>query len=231
MELHIHVPDWDSSQPPLWSCHCLETLPWDLQCILERRAPIQNGAHQNWHLAGAWETGVFPSPRSSAQGLHPRERFHHSLSAIHKQPPSSLSSPSHTRLLLCPLLHIHIYIFIFHTPSFIILTFGTDFGASSLRLWAMWAPVPSVQYAEVTACLTCHCRRNKGERYDTCPCYTSLCIFNVSAFPSGQRHVSDKSHTTGNKFLTLSGKPAATFQASASFKLPRVRQNFTFNMQ
>lgn len=40
------------ASPPLWCSHCLETLPQDLRCILERRAPIRNGAHPNWHLAG-----------------------------------------------------------------------------------------------------------------------------------------------------------------------------------
>lgn len=42
----------------------------------------------------ARETGVFLSPCSSAQGLYPRESFHHSLSAIHKQPPPLDPRPS-----------------------------------------------------------------------------------------------------------------------------------------
>ncbi len=202
-----HVPDWDSSQPRSGAATA-----W--RRSLRTRGVSWRGEHPfgtvptpNWHLTGAWETGVFPSPRSSAQGLHPRERFHHSLSAIHKQPPTPIThpSPSLAHPLPSTLLHIHISISIFHAPSFIILTFHTDFWASLLWLWAMWAPVPSLQYAEVTACPTCHCRRNKGVRYDTCPCYTPLCIFKVSAIPWGQKSVSDKSHTMGNKFWTLSG--------------------------
>lgn len=50
---------------------------------------------------GAWETGMFPSPHSGAQGLHPWDSFHHSLCAIHKQPlfpPSSLPyTQTHTQ--------------------------------------------------------------------------------------------------------------------------------------
>lgn len=203
---------WLRFQPaPLWSSHCLETLPRDPPCILERRAPIRNGAHPNWHLRGRGRLACSWVPAAVLRACTPgRASIIHCLLFINNPPPprpSPLLARTHLPrcpAALCSTHHdVHIYIFIFHTPSFIILTFPIDFGASSPRLWAMWASVPSVQYVEVTACLTCHCQRNKGVRYDTCPCYTPLCIFNVSAIPSGQKSVSDKSHAMENKFWTL----------------------------
>lgn len=137
---------------PLWSSHSLETVPQDpRQCILERRAPVRNGAHPNRHFTGHGRLACSQVPAAVLRGLHPWESFHHSLSAIHKQ-----SSHIRTHLLL---LHFYIYISIFHTASFIILTFHTDSGASSLCAQrTMWAPVPSEQCVQVTACLACHCR-------------------------------------------------------------------------
>lgn len=171
---------------------------------------------------GAWETGMFPSPHSGAQGLRPWDSFHHSLCAIHKQPfsPPSTLPPTQTlihkhNLLLSPLLHIQIYIF--HLSLY-------------WHSGAMWAWVPSLQPAGLTACATCHCWRNKGVRCDTCPCYTPLCIFDVSAFPPGQRSVSDKLHTIGNTFLNIVQEPAAISQAPMSLKLPIVTPNFIFIM-
>lgn len=141
----LHVPDWDSSQP-----HAVEQpLPGDAppgpalqpgeESTHSERCPPKLASHR------AWETGAFPSPRSGAQGLHPRESFHHSLSAIHKQPPpplphthSSQPPPSHTHLPPCPLLHI--YIFIFHTPSYIDI---------SHRLWSFFTR--AVSYVSCSA--------------------------------------------------------------------------------
>ena len=56
----------------------------------------------------AWETGMFPSPCSIAQGLYPWESFHNSLSAIHKQPPPN--AHKHTLSLLPSATHLHFYI-------------------------------------------------------------------------------------------------------------------------
>lgn len=212
---------WLRFQPaPLRSSHCLETLPRDPRCILEKRAPVRNGAHPNWHLAGHGRLACSQVPAAALRACTlGRASIIHCLLFINNPSP-------HPHLLHCPALHIHIYIFIFHTPSFIILTFHTDFGASLLWLWAMRASVPSVQYAEGTACLTCHCRRNKGVRYDTCPCYSPLCIFYVSAIPSGQKSVSDKSHKMENKFWTLSR--TLTGLILCFLKTSSVTQNFIF---
>lgn len=70
----------------------------------------------------AWETGMFPSPHSGAQGLYPRESSHHSLCAIHKQPPTH----SHTFSLLHRLFAPR---FIFHKLFFFYyIDIQTDFG-------------------------------------------------------------------------------------------------------
>lgn len=66
------------------------------------RCPPKLASHR------AWETGAFPSPCSIAQGLYPRESFHHSLSAIHKQPWHT-HTRTHTYLLPFAA-HLHFYI-------------------------------------------------------------------------------------------------------------------------
>ena len=210
----LPVPDWDSSQPPV----VVQPLPGDAPPG-PALYPGEEGTHSERcppKLASrrAWETGVFPSPRSGAQGLRPRESFHHSLSAIHKQSPPHLllilllllhPPPSHTPPLsvLPSPAHPYLHFYISHT-IFYFIDISHFFFFTPRATRAAAAPSGRLQYVEVTACLACHCRRNKGVRYDTCPCYTPLCIFNVSANPAGQRSVSDKSHTMGNKFSTLS---------------------------
>lgn len=89
---------------------------------------------------GAWETGMFPSPHSGAQGLHPWDSFHHSLCAIHKQalaPPSSLPytqtlTHKHTLPSFPPAAHPYLYF-----PSFITLTFWSNvsLGAEPTACW------------------------------------------------------------------------------------------------
>lgn len=102
------------------------------------RCPPKLASHR------AWETGAFPSPCSIAQGLYPWESFHHSLSAIHKQ---LWHTHMHTHTNLLP--PCCTSTFLYFAPSFIILTFHTDFVASLLWLWAMGASVPSVLYSMV----------------------------------------------------------------------------------
>lgn len=193
--------DCMSSPPPPPSSH---RLPQDLACILEEecthseRCPPKLASHR------AWETGVFPSPHSSAQGLHPRESFHHSLSAIHKQhPPTHTSSPQlHTHASFSSLCCTSMSAFLDFTHRLLLYWHSA---ASSLGLWAMWAPVPSARHAEVTVCPTCHCRSNKGVRCDTCPCYAPFVHFQCVSDSPGDKDVWLTNHTRWEtNFWTLS---------------------------
>lgn len=78
------------------------------------RCPPKLASHR------AWETGMFPSPCSSAQGLHPRESSHHSLSAIHKQPHPQPLHSSHTCLLPPALSCISATTFLYFTPHLLL---------------------------------------------------------------------------------------------------------------
>lgn len=88
------------------------------------RCPPKLASHR------AWETGVFPSPCSSAQGLYPRESFHHSLSAIHKQhpPPHPSTRLTHIPPPLPSTAHPYLHFYISHTIFYYI--------DISHRLWA-----------------------------------------------------------------------------------------------
>lgn len=162
------------------------------------RCPPKLASHR------AWETGAFPSPCSIAQGLYPRESFHHSLSAIHKQ---LWHTHMHTHKSLAPLLHI--YIFIFRTIFYYI--------DISHRLWCFFTLAVSngsfsakraVQYGEVTACLTCHCWLNKGVRYDTCPCYGSFVHFRRVSKSLGTQKCEWQITHDGKQILNVVQEPA-----------------------
>lgn len=206
---------------PLWNSPCL---PQDLPYILERRAPTRNGAHPNWHLAGHEQLARSQGPTAALRACTlGRASIIHCLLFINN--PSLYLHPSlyaHT-LLHPPQLHISTFLYFTHH----LLLYWRSGRSSSLKLWAMWA---LVQCVEAPACPTCHFQRNKGARFNTCPCYAPLCIFNVSAIPPGKRSVSDKSHTMGNTFLNSVQEPAAVSQATATLKLPIVSQNFIFIM-
>lgn len=188
-------------------------------CILRRKAPTWNSAHPNWHLTGHGRLACSQVPTAALRAYTPgTASIIHCVLFINN--PSSHLPPSpthrhthkHTPPSSPPAAHPYL-----HFPSFIILTFWSNvsLGAEPTACWT-------------DGCPTCHCWRNKGVRCDTCPCYTPLCIFDVSAFPPGQRSVSDKLHTIGNTFLNIVQEAAAISQAS--LKLPIVTQNFIFIM-
>lgn len=97
--LHSHVADLDSSYHHFGAATAWRLSPWEQQCILERRAPIRNSAHPNWHLAGHERLACSWVPAALLRAVSPQESLHHSLSAIPEQqsskPPAHMCTHSH----------------------------------------------------------------------------------------------------------------------------------------
>lgn len=110
---------WLRFQPaPLWSSHCLETLPRDPWCILEKRAPIRNGAHPNWHLRGHGRLACSQVPAAVLRACTlGRASIIHCLLFINNLPPPHTCTHTVPPPLPCaahPYLHFYISYTIFY---------------------------------------------------------------------------------------------------------------------
>lgn len=102
---------WLRFQPALcWSSHCLETLPWDPRCILVKRAPIRNGAHPDWHLAGHGRLACSQVPAAALGACTPgRVSIIHCLQFINNTPlPCGLCCISTSTFLFSPTIFYYV---------------------------------------------------------------------------------------------------------------------------
>lgn len=122
---------WLRFQPALlWSSHCLETLPRDPRCILEKRAPIRNGAHPNWHLTGHGRLACSQVPAAVLRACTlGRASIIHCLLFINNSPPFISLSLSHTHTSCPSAAHPYLHFYISHTIFYYI--------DISHRLWGL----------------------------------------------------------------------------------------------